>query len=135
MIKILAPPSFVKGLILSIYEQYWNPDQSYNPNPNFNSGPYITTTTIKPITPNPGLSCQERESEHERSITKLNERITKLKMRCQNKDDIIQSFSTPDHTVTPNESCWPSFTNKSADLYGQSSVNIDCAIVLSHQPD
>merc|ERR1712224_217518 len=41
---------------------------------------------------------QEREEEHERSIIRLNDRITKLKMRCQNKDEIIQNLTHSDQT-------------------------------------
>lgn len=41
---------------------------------------------------------QEREEEHERCIIRLNDRITKLKMRCQNKDEIIQNLTHSDQT-------------------------------------
>lgn len=44
---------------------------------------------------------QEREEEHDRSISKLNDRITKLKMRCHNKDDIIQNLTNSDRTHSP----------------------------------
>ncbi|XP_063695064.1 uncharacterized protein LOC134826574 isoform X2 [Bolinopsis microptera] len=44
---------------------------------------------------------QEREEEHDRSISKLNDRITKLKMRCHNKDDMIHNLTNSDRTHSP----------------------------------